>query len=87
MRILDNEERKAMIRGYHLEKAKIFKANYRHEFNRRYYLAYCIPADSAHTEEFVNAVIHSEEVSDESKYSAAHFEKMMAKYLNKFRPT
>lgn len=86
MRVFWNEQRKNLFRSYHLEKAGVFKANYWAEFDRRYYSAYGILADPAYMEEFLNAIIHREEVNDESKYSAAHFEKMMSIYLDKFRP-
>ena len=86
IRILDNPQRKALFAEYHKEKAVIFKNNYRVEFSRRFFNTYGTKPNPTFVEEFVNAVIHSGEVQDESKYSSAHFEKMCAIYLAKYRP-
>ncbi|MEJ2881036.1 hypothetical protein [Pedobacter sp. GR22-6] len=86
VRLFSNDQRIAMHNGYHIEKAKKFKENYRKKFSVRYFLKYGSRIHPSQVEEFVNAVIHSEEVNDESKYSTAHFEKICDLYLDKFKP-
>lgn len=87
MRTFDNNQRKALFWPYHLEKGGAFKENYRMEFTKRYIINYRKHPHPSLIEQFVQAVIYSDEVIDEPRYSEAHFEKMITIYIDKFRPS
>lgn len=75
VRILDDQARKKFLEPYRPQKIKEFKALCRQGFIIKYQKTYGIIPHPFIVGAFINAPIHTQEVTDESKYSLPHFNK------------
>lgn len=86
VKVLDNDQRKKFLGLYRKDKAKEQLTTIQNVFIDRYQKKYGVLPIFKHIREFKDAIIYSDEISDEPRYSNAHLKKMLSLYLERLKP-